>query len=70
MSNCAETCEPHRLATYLRGVAEAFTQFYHSCRILGEEEKIAMARMALAQATSITLRNGLSILGISAPERM
>ena len=70
VSNCAETCEPHRLATYLRGVAEAFTQFYHSCRILGEEEKIAMARMALAQATSITLRNGLSILGISAPERM
>ncbi len=70
VSNCAETCEPHRLATYLRGVAEAFTQFYHSCRILGEETKIATARMALAQATRITLCNGLSILGISAPERM
>lgn len=70
VSSCAETCELHRLATYLRGVAEAFTRFYHSCRILGEEEGIAMARMALAQAARITLHNGLSILGISAPERM
>jgi len=66
----AENCEPHRLATYLRGVAEAFTGFYHACRIIGEGHEIASARLALAQATGTTLRNGLSILGISAPARM
>ncbi|MCY4159878.1 MAG: arginine--tRNA ligase [Bacteroidetes bacterium] len=70
ITSCAEACEPHRLATYLRGIAEVFTRFYHACRIIGEEEQIATARLALAQATGITLRNGLSILGISAPERM
>ena len=68
--SCAQAREPHRLATYLRGVAEAFTRFYHSCRIIGEKREVALARMALAQATGITLRNGLAILGISAPERM
>ena len=70
VDTCAKSCEPHRLATYLRGVAEAFTGFYHSCRIIGEEQKVAKARLALAQATGITLRNGLSILGISAPAHM
>ena len=68
--SCAQAREPHRLATYLREVAEAFTRFYHSCRIIGVEREVALARMALAQATRITLRNGLEILGISAPERM
>ena len=68
--SCAQAREPHRLATYLRGVAEAFTGFYHSCRIIGERREVALARMALARATGITLRNGLGILGISAPERM
>ena len=68
--SCAQTYEPHRLATYLRSLAEAFTKFYHSCRILGEATEIAQSRMALAHATAITLRNGLSILGISAPIRM
>ncbi len=70
VSSSAQSCEPHRLATYLRGLAEAFTKFYHACRIIGEEKQIAGARLALAQATSITLHNGLSILGISAPTRM
>lgn len=70
VATCADTCEPHRLATYLRGVAEAFTQFYHACRILGEDVSFTRARMVLACATRITLRNGLTILGISAPEQM
>ena len=70
VGSCAQAREPHRIATYLRGVAEAFTRFYHSCRIIGERREVALARMALAQTTAITLRNGLEILGISAPERM
>ncbi len=62
--------EPHRLGTYLRGVAEAFTRFYHECRIIGEERDLATARMALSQATRIVLCNGLAVLGLSAPEQM
>ncbi|GIV62026.1 MAG: arginine--tRNA ligase [Rhodothermaceae bacterium] len=66
----AETKEPHRLANYLRDVAVAFTQFYGHCRIIGEERALATARMHLAQAARLVLRNGLAVLGISAPERM
>lgn len=62
--------EPHRLSTYLREVAVAFTQFYSKCRIIGEEENLARARMKLALAAGQVLKNGLSVLGISAPEKM
>jgi arginyl-tRNA synthetase len=70
IENAAEARRPHRLANYLRTVAEAFTQFYGHCRIIGEDQALATARMHLAQATRIVLRNGLTILGISAPENM
>ena len=67
----ADAREPHRVATYLRDVAQAFTQFYAHCHIIGEERELATARMHLAKATQVVLRNGLvDILGISAPERM
>jgi len=51
-------------------VASKFTQFYGQCRIIGEEENIASARMSLALASRIVLGNGLALLGISAPDRM
>ena len=62
--------EPHRVINYLNEVATSFTKFYDRCRILGEEKGIASARMQLAEAARIVLRNGLTVLGISAPERM
>ncbi len=70
IERACETMEPHTLANYLRDVAVAFTQFYGNCRIIGEDEKLATARMHLADATRIVLQNGLTVLGISAPERM
>lgn len=66
----AEAMGPHKLATYLREVASAFSQFYRDCRILGEPEDVAAARLALATATRTVLANGLAILGISAPKEM
>lgn len=66
----AEAMEPHRIITYLNEVAATFTHFYHNCRIVGEPGDIAAARIALLKATSAVLVNGLTILGISAPERM
>lgn len=66
----AEAMEPHRMITYLNEVASCFTQFYHQCRIIGEAENTAIARINLLKATSAVLENGLHILGISAPKSM
>lgn len=70
ISSAAGAMEPHRLANYLRDVATAFSAFYRDCHIVGEAADLAAARLALARAARITLRNGLTVLGISAPERM
>lgn len=62
--------EPQILAEYLRELAAAFHVFYHDCRILGAEENLQNARLNLAYITKIAMNNGLTILGIKAPERM
>lgn len=67
---CAEHFESHRICIYLEELAAAFHKFYHFHRILGSEKKLGEARLALAIATKIVIKNGLSILGVSAPEKM
>ena len=57
--------EPHRLCGYLYELAGAFTKFYDACPIVGND-----SRLALTHLTGRTLRTGLGLLGISAPERM
>ena len=66
----AESNEPHKITYYLTEVASLFMKFFAECRIIGEEQGIATARMRLASATQTVLKNGLTILGISTPERM
>lgn len=67
----AQLYEPQLLVEYLREVAQAFHTFYHECRIVGAETPAQMhARFVLARVTQRVLRNGLRILGVSAPERM
>jgi len=68
--NSAENLEPHKLCTYLYDLAAAYHRFNRSCRILGTEKNLAEARLALAYSTMIVVKNGLSILGVSAPEQM
>lgn len=68
--NSAENLETHKLCTYLYDLASAYHRFNRSCRILGTEKNLAEARLALAYATMIVIKNGLSILGVSAPEKM
>jgi arginyl-tRNA synthetase len=70
VESCAITCEPHRLAEYLHGVAGLFHRFYHVHRVLGEDAETTRARLSLCNATRIVLRNGLAVFGISAPEKM
>lgn len=66
----AASREPHKLITYLNELASSFTSFYHDCRILGESADLMLARSSLAHATATVLANGLTILGIDAPDRM
>ncbi|RPH37663.1 arginine--tRNA ligase [bacterium] len=70
IASCASSYEPHRLAEYLHSVAGIFHRFYHECRVVSESADLTKARLALCNATRIVIRNGLSVLGISAPEQM
>ena len=66
----AEFYETHRICVYLEELTAAFHKFYTFCRIMGSEKKLAEARLALAVATQAVIRNGLTILGVTAPETM
>ena len=66
----AEALEPHRLTTYLEELSRAAHLWYHHCHVLGEPEPVERARLALARAAQIVLANGLTLLGLGAPERM
>jgi arginyl-tRNA synthetase len=70
VASAAETLEPHRIATYLLEMARLAHLWYHKHHVLEQSEDITRARLALARATQIVLRNGLTILGITSPERM
>lgn len=66
----AEQLEPYRMARYATDLATLFHSFYNSCRVLTDDEALRDARLVLVNATRITLRNVLTLLGVSAPERM
>ncbi|WP_116452663.1 arginine--tRNA ligase [Blastococcus litoris] len=74
LSAAAELRAPHRVARYLEELAGTYHRFYDSCRVLprGDEEAtpLTTARLWLCAATATVLRNGLDVLGVSAPERM
>jgi arginyl-tRNA synthetase len=62
---------PHRLNAYLSELATIFHKFYHECRVLNEDDApLTRARLALCRAVQITLKEGLRLLGMSAPEQM
>ena len=66
----SRSTEPYRLADYLRQVAAFFHKFYSHHRVVTEDKELTKARLLLADATRIVLRNGLELLGISQPESM
>ena len=74
VASAAELREPHRVARYLEELAGVYHGFYADCRVLplGDESATSVhsARAALCAATKQTLKNGLELLGVSAPERM
>lgn len=62
--------EPHQLAQYLRELANAFHTYYNEHRVLVSEDALRDARLNLSLATRQVIRNGLGLLGVSAPEAM
>jgi arginyl-tRNA synthetase len=70
VAGAAEALEPHRVATYLHDTAGKIHLWYHKAHVLNEPEPIMNARLVLARAARLVLRNGLELLGITAPERM
>ena len=68
--SAAEKYEPYVISRSLIAVASAFNKFYYEQRIMADDPKVQAARLALAEATRLVLKNGLNLLGISAPERM
>lgn len=67
---CGQTLEPQILTTYLHKLAAGFHKFYTLHRVLSTDYELSKARLALVKAVKIVMANGLSLLGITAPERM
>lgn len=71
VATAAENYKPASVCSYLYDLAKAFNVFYHECPIGTEaDESIRNARLALAEAVGLVLKNGLGVIGISAPEKM
>src|SRR5687768_15418726 len=70
IAGAAEALEPQRVASYLHETAAVTHLWYHKHHVLNEPAPIMNARLVLARAAQIVLRNGLRLLGITAPERM
>ncbi|TXK84828.1 arginine--tRNA ligase [Paenibacillus sp. N3.4] len=62
--------EPSIIARYLVDLAQAFNHFYHECRVLVDDVPLREARLALVTCVQITLKNGLRLIGLQAPEQI
>ena len=74
VAQAAEFREPHRVARYIEEVAGSYHRWYDACRVTpisgGEVEAVHRTRLWLNDAAGVVLRNGLDLLGVTAPERM
>jgi arginyl-tRNA synthetase len=66
----SEDCKPHYIANYVFSLATLFNEFYQSIPVLKAKKGVREARLALVFAVKTVLKNGLSLLGIEAPEEM
>lgn len=70
IEDAAQALEPHRISFYLQELAALLHNYYYQHRIISEDSELTQARLLLAMAVQVVLRNALNILGVSAPERM
>ena len=70
LTSAAHDFAPHDVTFYLRDLASQYHSYYDAERILVDDEAVKTARLALVAATAQVLRNGLQVLGVSAPQKM
>lgn len=70
IESAARVYEPHQVTHYLRDLAQHFHAYYNSCVFLVDEAPLRQARLCLIMAAKQVLQNGLTILGVTAPEHM
>lgn len=70
ISLSASETSPHYIATFLKDLASDFHSYYNANKFLSDNKALQNARLALIGATKIVIKNGLQLLGISAPEKM
>ncbi|HJV64436.1 MAG TPA: arginine--tRNA ligase [Geomonas sp.] len=70
LESAALNFEPHRITYFLQDLAGEFHSFYNKSRVITEEPELTNARLFLLHCTAVVLKNALTVLGISAPERM
>ena len=70
INNACTKLEPQSISIYLNEIASDFHKFYNECKVISNDSEKTKSRLALISATKVVLKNGLSILGISAPKKM
>ncbi|SDK71689.1 arginyl-tRNA synthetase [Methylophilus rhizosphaerae] len=70
VATACQASAPHMVANYLKELASALHSYYNDTKFLVDESQLKLARLALITATRTVLRNGLGLLGVSAPEKM
>jgi arginyl-tRNA synthetase len=76
VENCALTLEPHRITIYLNELVSSFHRYYHlgkldgGNRVVCEDVELSRSRLWLVNTIKVVIKNGLSLLGVSAPEKM
>jgi arginyl-tRNA synthetase len=70
VAGAARAREPHRIAYYLSEIAGLYHPYYKSHRVITEDRALTLARLGLSAAVGQVVRNGLGLLGVSAPESM
>ena len=70
LENAATELAPHVIANYLKDLASDLHSYYNEYKFLIEDESVKLARLSLISATQQVLKNGLDLLGVSAPEKM
>lgn len=70
LEGSALSMEPHRMTVYLANLATSFHSYYNKTKVVTEDDDLSSARLYMVLAARIVVRNALTLLGISAPEKM
>ncbi|MEE9496262.1 MAG: DALR anticodon-binding domain-containing protein, partial [Desulfobacterales bacterium] len=70
LAGSAKSMEPHRVTYYLMNLASAFHTYYNKHRVLSDDPQLQCGRLNLVLAVQKVIRNGLTLLGVSAPDKM